>query len=69
MVVDYGFIPEAHRHSEVAAELAKRDAAIARLSDALRAIAYCDDEGSEYYEPHPLYRTHMILLARRALDE
>ena len=40
-----------------------------RIQRTLESIAYCDDEDRPEYEPHPLYRSHMIAIAKRALVE
>ncbi len=40
---------------------------IERLRDLLATIAYCDEPKHEKFEPHPLYRSHMITIAKRGL--
>ena len=41
---------------------------VKRLEAALSAIAHCDDPDHPAFEGHGLFRSHMILLAKNALE-
>jgi hypothetical protein len=39
------------------------------LEEVMSMIAYCDDPEHQYHEPHGLYRSHMIRMAKSALGD